>query len=185
MCAGVFAEPGPIARVLWALSSCARILLIQDPKSETNVNGWEFYGPEHVSSPAAVQEMLASNEAMTWRPFEGQLKYEAVAMLDELKRRIDFGELALSTTIMEAKNSVVPRGASSAMTRQSSKLRQPDTQQSGWQQQHQAQEQQEDSDRMAQLETEIMQKDAEIARLRADNDHLRSLLELPPPSEGV
>jgi cell shape-determining protein MreC len=76
------------------------------------------------------------------------------------------------------------------MTRQSSKLRQSDVQQPGWQQQ-----QQQDNDRMARLETEIAQLRSEnaeiaqlrseIARLHADNDHLRSVLELPPPSEGV
>lgn len=98
---------------------------------------------------------------------------------------IDFGDLAVSNTRVQTKNRV-DGSAPVALMRQSSKLRQADTQLSDWQQpQPHQQELQEDNDRLARLEAEIAQLRYENTRLHADVEHLRSVLELPSASEGV
>ena len=64
-----------------------RVVLIQDPLRKECMDGWEFYGAEHIGAPMYIQHMLRQYEALTYRS-PGMLGYESGAMRNELLKRV-------------------------------------------------------------------------------------------------
>ena len=104
---------------------------------------------------------------------------------------IDLDDLVVSDTSVGNKVRAA-QPAPSAITRQSANSWRSDMQESGSQlPPPQQQEHAEKCNRMerleienAQLQSQITQMQSKISRLHADNEQLRSILELPQPSEG-